>query len=298
MTSVRFGTAGWSYADWKGVVYPKNATAEFDALRYLAAYVDVLEINSSFYRPPDPRHATRWASAVDGLDDFRFTAKLYQGFTHRDEWSEDDVRAFKDGVRPLVDAGRLSAVLAQFPFFFDAKREHLERLGRIIDTFDDVPLVVELRHRSLLAPRILERLSARGVSFCNVDQPRSSTSIDVGARVTGPIGYLRLHGRNSDAWFSKAAGRDEKYDYLYSPDELDTFVPLIRDLVERTDDTVVIGNNHFLGKAPANALELKAAFEGVAVEVPPALVRTYPRLRAIAVEETEETEESGGPESS
>ena len=282
--AVRFGTAGWSYADWKGVVYPKRTAEGFDALRYLAAYVDVLEINSSFYRPPTARNAARWAATVADLPDFRFTAKLYQGFTHRDEWSDEDVAAFRDGLRPLVEAGRLSAVLAQFPFFFDARRENLERLGRIIDTFTDAPLVVELRHTSLLAPRILERLTARGVSFCNVDQPRSSTSIDVGARVTGPVGYLRLHGRNADAWFSKAAGRDEKYDYLYSAEELDTFTPLIRDLVEGTDETVVIGNNHYLGKAPANALELKAAFEGAPVEVPPALVRTYPRLAEIAVE--------------
>ncbi len=286
-TGARFGTAGWSYADWKGAVYPKRPAEGFDPLRYLAAYVDAIEINSTFYRPPTPAAATRWAETVVGLDRFSFTAKLYRGFTHDppSAWREEDVLAFRAGIAPLVEAGRLGGLLAQFPFWFDAARPNLEHLGRVIDTFGDLPLVVELRHRSLLAPRIVERLRAREVSFCNVDQPASSTSIEVGARVTGPVGYLRLHGRNADRWFAKGAGRDEKYDYLYPPEELERFVPLVRELVEGTERTYVIGNNHFLGKAPANVLELKAAFEGGAVEVPPALVRTYPRLRAISAED-------------
>lgn len=289
MGEPRFGTAGWSYADWSGVVYPKRRTDGFDPLRYLAAYFDTIEINSTFYRPPEPTASARWAATVADLEGFTFTAKLYRGFTHRDpgDWAEDEVAAFRTGLAPLVEAGKLGALLAQFPFFFDATRPHLERLGRIIETFADVPLVVELRHRSFLAPKILERLHARSVSFCNVDQPNSRTSIEAAARITGPVGYLRLHGRNAEKWFSKGAGRDEKYDYLYSEEELERFVPLVQDLVDGTERTYVIGNNHFLGKAPANVLELKAAIDGAPVEVPPALVRTYPRLRAICAEDAE-----------
>lgn len=291
MTSrkARFGTAGWSYPDWKGTVYPTRPVEEFDPLRYLSAYVDAIEINSTFYRPPTPEAARRWAQTVDDREEFTFTAKLHRGFTHEapDAWREADVDAFRTGLAPLVEAGRLGALLAQFPFFFDASRPHLEHLGRVIDAFADLSLVVELRHRSFLAPRILERLHARGVSFCNVDQPPSSTSIDAAARVTGPVGYLRLHGRNAEKWFAKGADRDQKYDWLYSTEELERFVPLIRDLVRGTERTYVIGNNHFLGKALANVLELKAALEGGRVEVPPALVRAYPRLGAISAEDAE-----------
>ncbi|MCC7172610.1 MAG: DUF72 domain-containing protein [Planctomycetes bacterium] len=281
---VLFGTAGWSYPDWNGIVYPQQPPRGFDALRHLASFVDVVEINHSFYRPPTADLAKGWLSSIADLPRFRFTAKLHRGFTHRppSEWGAEDRIVFNEGLRPLRHAGRLAAVLAQFPFFFDARREHLEHLRAIFDAFAELPLVVELRHHSFDRADILERLHARGISWCTTDQPRSSTSLAFEARATGPIGYVRLHGRNHAAWFAKDAGRDAKYDYLYSSDELASFLPVIRDLVARTETTIVIANNHFQGKAPANALELKAAHDAAKVRVPETLVAAYPRLRAIA----------------
>ncbi len=285
--ALRIGTAGWSYPDWRGVVYPKSVPESFDALRYLAAYFDVIEINSTFYRPPEARVAERWAETVSGLPGFRFTAKLFQGFTHAPpaEWSETEVRQFRDGLRPLAEAGLLGAVLAQFPFFFANTPGNLAHLQRIAATFDLAPLVVEVRHRSFTCRAALDAFAALGLSFCNVDQPLARTSIEPGARVTGPVGYFRLHGQNREAWFSKGATRDEKYDYLYSAEELARFVPLVRALLEKTPQTYVVANNHFLGKAPANALELKHLLSGGPVEVPPALLQAYPRLSAVAGEE-------------
>lgn len=286
IASLHVGTAGWSYPDWIGVVYPKRAPDGFDALRYLAAYVDVIEINNTFYRPPTADVSERWVASVDGLESFRFTAKLFRGFTHASplEWSIDDVSSYRNGVRPLVEAGRLECLLAQFPFYFDARSENLDHVQRIADTFADVPIVVEVRHRSFLAPRVMEWLRARSVSFCNIDQPLARTSIEPGARVTGPIGYFRLHGRNRDAWFSKGAERDEKYDYLYSPRELASFVPWIEQLVASTSRTFVVANNHFLGKGAANALELKGILQGTPQEVPDTLVAAYPRLASLVVD--------------
>jgi uncharacterized protein YecE (DUF72 family) len=282
--NVLVGTAGWSYPDWNGIVYPSQPRRGFDPLAYLADFVDVVEINNSFYRPPSADSAKAWLVSVADRPRFTFTAKLYRGFTHRPpgDWGIEDAVVFREGLLPLIRAGKLAAVLAQFPFFFDARREHLEHLRAIFDAFAEFPLVVELRHRSFDRPDILERLHARGISWCTTDQPHSSTSIAFDARATGPIGYVRLHGRNSAAWFSKSATRDAKYDYLYAPDELATFVPVIHDLVARTRQTIVIANNHFQGKAPANALELKAALEGSKVRVPECLVDAYPRLRDIA----------------
>ncbi|MBI4879063.1 MAG: DUF72 domain-containing protein [Planctomycetes bacterium] len=284
--ALRIGTAGWSYPDWRGVVYPRNVPDGFDALRYLAAYVDVIEINSTFYRPPEPRIAERWAETVSGLPGFRFTAKLYQGFTHAPpaEWSEAEVRQFQDGLCPLAEAGLLGAVLAQFPFFFANTPENLAHLQRIAATFDLAPLVVEVRHRSFTSRAALDAFASLGLSFCNVDQPLARTSIEPGARVTGPVGYFRLHGRNREAWFAKGATRDEKYDYLYSEEEIARFVPLVRALLDKAPETYVVANNHFLGKAPANALELKHLLSGEPVEVPPALIEAYPRLRSLAGE--------------
>lgn len=281
--TLRVGTAGWSYPDWKGVVYPRRTTERFDPLRYLAAHFDMIEINSTFYRAPEPRHAERWAETVDGLDGFRFTAKLQKPFSHvaPGEWKREEVAAFREGMQPLVDADRLGALLVQFPFWFDARPENLDHLKQIQDTFQLAPLVVEVRHRSFLDRGVLDLFRSRELSFCNIDQPRSQTSIEPGSRVTGPIGYLRLHGRNGDAWFRKGAGRDEKYDYLYSPGELKAFVPLIRELLGQTSQTYVVANNHYLGKGPVNALELKGLFGGLPVEVPPSLLETYPRLTVL-----------------
>lgn len=278
------GTAGWSYPDWKGIVYPPRAPASLDALRYLAAYLDVLEINHTFYRPPEPHVTERWARAVADLPGFAFTAKLHRDFTHAPPatWGGGAAAAFRDGLRPLVDAGRLRALLLQFPFFFAATAESLDHLRRLAEEFGALPLVVEVRHRSFLAPRVLELLRALGLSFCNIDQPLARDSIEPGARVTGPIGYLRLHGRNADAWFTRGAGRDAKYDYLYSPAELRRFAPLVAELRARTETTIVVTNNHFRGKGPANALELKHLLTGEPVEVPPALLAAYPRLAAVA----------------
>jgi uncharacterized protein YecE (DUF72 family) len=128
---------------------------------------------------------------------------------------------------------------------------------------------------------VLEWLRARAISFCNFDQPPARSAIEPGDRVTGPIGYFRLHGRNADAWFSKTASRDEKYDYLYSQPELEQFVPLLERIIERTRETYVVANNHFLGKGAVNALELKARMEGTPLDVPPALLEAYPRLGRI-----------------
>jgi uncharacterized protein YecE (DUF72 family) len=281
---LHIGTAGWSYPDWKGVVYPERVPESFDALRYLAAYLDVIEINSSFYRAPDPKHAERWAGAVLDLERFQFTAKLQKEFSHQppEDWSSAAVTRFREGLAPLIDAGKLSALLIQFPFHFDARLVRLEHVKRLAATFDQTPLVLEARHRSFLDPAVLRLMGELGLSFCNIDQPHSGTSIEPGARTTGPIGYFRMHGRNRAAWFKKGASRDEKYDYLYRPTELKSFVPLIRELMARTERTFVVANNHYLGKAPANALELKGLLEGLPVEVPDTLVRQYPRLAVLS----------------
>ncbi len=283
---VRIGTAGWSYPDWKGVVYPKRPPAAFDAMRYLAAYVDEIEINNSFYRPLAPDVARRWVDAIADLDGFRFTAKLYQGLTHRPPaaWEPGDVAAVREGFRALEDARRLAAILVQFPFFFEASRASLDHLSRLAAEFRSTPLVLEVRHRSFLRREVLEEIRALGMSFCAADQPQAKTSIPPIAIFTGQVGYFRLHGRNSEAWFKRGASVAEKYDYLYSPEELSRLEPVIEEIAKRTESVHVVANNHFQGKGLVNALELKAWSTGGRVDVPETLVQAYPRLAAISVE--------------
>lgn len=277
---IRFGPAGWSYDDWQGVVYPEPRPHGFDPLEFLADYFDTIEINSTFYHPPRPDVAERWARRVAGNPDFRFTAKLWRRFTHdRDvAWDETEVGVVRDGLDPLAQADRLGAVLVQFPWSFKVSDESREWLGDILSTFRDYPLVVEVRHASWNRPGFYRWLHERGAGFVNIDQPLFSRSIEPSAEVTSGVGYVRLHGRNYGDWFRQEAGRDARYDYLYSREELEPWVERIRELGEdgRVRDVYVVTNNHYRGQAPANALMLAAMVRGQRVAAPETLVREFP----------------------
>ena len=278
----RVGTAGWSYRDWNGVVYPAPRPRGFDELADLAERFDVIEINSTFYRPPAPEVAAQWAARVAHVPAFTFTAKLHRDFTHGDAWPAGAVPAFLDGIAPLEAAGRLDALLVQFPWFFRNDAAGRERVTRIAETFGaGRPLVVELRHDSWTRPEALAWLGERRLALCSIDLPRATTTPPPVAFVTAEIAYLRLHGRNADAWFSRKADRDAKYDYRYSDAELADWIARLRAIEERVRTIYVIANNHFVGQAAANAFQLRARLTGERVPIPPTLIARYPDLAEI-----------------
>lgn len=271
---LRIGPAGWSYKDWEGPVYPTPAPKGFDPLSFLAGLFPTIEINSTFYRPAPPSMTETWARRTP--DGFVFTAKLWEKFTHaKERFTKDDARVFQEGLAPLLQAGKLGALLLQFPWFFEDTPDARDRIRAVVEAFDGwAPLVLEVRHRSWLDA--LDFLGALQLCFCNIDQPTSSTAISGTDLVTGPLGYVRLHGRNAKAWFSKTAGRDQKYDYLYLEQELQTWVDILRRMEEQADTIYVITNNHFQGKAIANAIQLMRLL-GLSVPVIPETVRqAYP----------------------
>ncbi len=278
------GTAGWAYRDWDGIVYPRGKGKPGDALLFLAQFFSCVEINSSFYHTPPPERVEDWIRRTSTIDRFLFTMKMWQGFTHKQEesFTPDAVDAFKAAAAPLVEAGRLGAILVQFPWFFRDSKESRKKLARIADEFGGLPLVLEVRDRSWTHPGALAEIGALGFSLCNIDQPQAKDSLAPASLATGPIGYARFHGRNAAAWFDPNAGRDEKYDYLYDKDELDRWLPLIDELRAKTRKTFVIANNHYKGKAAVNALEFRAALFKRRVEVPEPLLEAYPRLSRIS----------------
>lgn len=276
---IRVGPAGWSYRDWEGIVYPADKPRDFDPVAYLAEYFDTIEINSSFYGAPRPSAAKRWAERVKANPRFRFTAKLSQAFTHKRNASVQDERDFKDSIAPLIEAGRFGALLLQFPwsFRFDPKNR-LYLLG-LQSRFRQYPLVVEVRHESWKQPEVLEWLAELDIGLANIDQPLFKRSIKPDAEVTAPIGYVRLHGRNYKNWFSAKADVRERYDYLYTVGELESWADRIKTVATKARDTYAVTNNHNIGKAVVNALEVTSILRGKAINAPPCLIDHYPELR-------------------
>jgi len=284
------GTAGWSYPDWENLVYPRGNAG--NRLRTVARYLDCVEVDSSFYHPPAGRTAEGWARAVEEPVGFRFLAKAWQRFTHQrsSPWTRAEFELFTAGLRPLREAGRLEALLFQFPWSFRNDARNRDWLRAVADAFAEWPMAVEVRHDSWLADETLAFLSERRIAFCNIDQPLLVHCISPTVHVTAATGYFRFHGRNAKNWFrEKQDVYGGRYDYLYSGPELDELVVKIMKVAEKAKKTFAIFNNHKDAKAFSNALEVKARLTpAVAIRAPVALRERYPSIRACTVPEGDE----------
>src|SRR5438105_1775885 len=243
---IRIGPAGWSYTDWEGTVYPPHRS-RFDHLAYLSSFFDTIEINSPFYRVPPPTHAKSWVRRVASNPSFKFTTKIYRGFTHDpSQLAADDVKAFRNYLDPLASANRLGAVLLQFPWSFKNSPESRDRLDALFRDFRDYPLALEVRHASFQDDDFLRWLDERNVAWVNVDQPLFSDSVKPAATLTGPVGYVRLHGRNYEKWFQHAESW-ERYNYLYSKEQTAALQSRMDDICRHKLANKTT-NNHFRGR--------------------------------------------------
>jgi uncharacterized protein YecE (DUF72 family) len=277
------GTAGWSYPDWEGIFYPLKKPRGFDELRYLARYFNAVELNNTFYRPPSRANAESWVERTRDAGRFHFTLKLWQRFTHEraNPYADEDVSTFKKGIEPLAQSDRLGGVLMQFPWSFQDSAQNREYLRKLSAEFADYRLFVEVRHKSWQKEEAYGFFRELALNWTNIDQPVTRTSVAPSALATGDAAYVRLHGRNREAWFSRDAGRDDRYNYLYSDGELDEWVGKIRTLIDTVGSVYAFANNHFRGQAPANALQIMSKLTGGPVDVPESLAQTYPFLRDI-----------------
>jgi uncharacterized protein YecE (DUF72 family) len=289
---VYVGIAGWSYKDWEDVVYPATLKGA-ERLAYLSQFFDLVEIDTSFYRPITPSMGQQWCRAVETVNpNFVFTAKLYRAFTHSpasevEPTSAETIHATradelhaKAGFDSIASRGRLGAVLAQFPISFKSTNENRKYVEKLVSHFSIYPLALEIRHASWNEPRILDWLVGLGVGLCNIDQPLLGRAIRPAAEATSSIGYIRLHGRNYRQWFAGTNVRD-RYNYLYSERELEEWKSRTEEVAAKTKVTFVVANNHNLGKAAVNALELAHMLSGKKVGAPAPLVASYPRLQEI-----------------
>jgi uncharacterized protein YecE (DUF72 family) len=283
MADYFIGTAGWSYNDWEGIVYPQKKVRGFHALIFLAHYINIIEINSTFYRPPALHISLSWIKKVENYPDFLFAVKLHQIFTHkRKDFTQKDVDNFKLGIEPLRANERLASILIQFPWSFASTISNNEYLINLFKFFSDYPLTLEVRHSSWNSNSFYKLLSEYNVSFCNIDQPIFRNSIKPGAVSTNSeFSYVRLHGRNYKNWFKQDAGRDERYNYLYTKEELQDWIKRIKDLGNQSSKVYIITNNHYRGQALANALQIKNLITGEKLDIPPLLVEQYPVLKEL-----------------
>jgi uncharacterized protein YecE (DUF72 family) len=271
------GPAGWDYADWQGVVYPTGLKGT-DRLTLLATLFGVVEINVTFYRPLTPQLAARWLEAVAAARDFRFTAKLWQIFTHERRLLPPELNQFKEGLEPLLGAGKLGVLLAQFPYSFHNTEENRAYLIALKAALANFPLAVEVRHRSWQQQAVREFLRDAGLEFCNIDQPLVSYPMGATRWVTGTKGYLRCHGRRRDVWFEFGEDRGARYDYLYPPEELNELADRARELMARAEESYIVFNNHPAGQAVANAVQLAQLLGERRVALPRCLVGAFPQL--------------------
>ena len=240
--------------------------------------MDVVEVNSTYYRPVDGDVANRWVDRVADAPHFAFTAKLWKRFTHERDtaFTRSDVATVRRGFAPMHNAGKLGAVLLQFPWSFRRNEENRIWLDDVTGAFEELPLVVEVRHVSWAVPEFYDELRERGIGFVNIDQPLFKNSVKPSSTVTSPVGYVRIHGRNYRDWFRKDAGPIARYDYLYSPAELESWATRAQDVAEAgAEDVYAITNNHYRGQAGVNALQLRSMVRDEPVPAPESLYAEY-----------------------
>jgi len=282
------GTAGWSYKDWVPAFYPKNQNAGFDWLQFYSHYFNCVEVNSTYYSFVSPKVVDGWINKVSDSDDFQFTIKLHQDFTHKRNYDQQKIKAVCFNLDLLARAERLGGVLIQFPYSFQFNAPSSEYLSVVKDIFQNYKLFIEVRHSSWNTRQAYNLFKKNDLTFCTIDQPQVGSTIEFEPVVTNERAYLRFHGRNADAWkcsinsFGKKQNyeqQNERYKYLYSPGELFEIQQQIKSVHEKVKEVYVIMNNHPGGNAVANAFELiQLLEERRKVEIPQTIIKAYSRL--------------------
>lgn len=257
---IKIGTSGFSFADWKGTVYPPGLP-EKEMLSFYEKELGfhALEVNFTYYTLPSQKSFSAMSRKTSG--DFEFVVKSFKGMTHEIRNKEtgkmidnqETFKKFKYSLVPLTAEGKLASVLAQFPYGFFPSKENSGYLERFKEGMGDVPLVFEFRNQAWMKEGMFEFLEKIGAGYCIVDEPKLPKLMPYLPRATSEIGYFRLHGRNPN-WFNVPAS--VRYDYLYSEGELKEFVPDIKDISKKTAKTFVFFNNCHAGSAAKNATQM------------------------------------------
>jgi uncharacterized protein YecE (DUF72 family) len=251
--TIHIGTAGFSYADWRGPFYPPGLP-EDEWLAFYAREFAVVELNVTFYRLPGARTVAAWIERTPA--GFLFSVKAPRRLTHERIDPTTTLAALADAVQPLARAGKLACVLAQFPQSFRPTPENTAYLSVIRQGLGELPGVVEFRHAAWATEAVFDQLRALGLGYAVVDEPRLPGLMPSTAVVTGPVSYIRFHGRNGAQWHRHSEAW-QRYDYDYADEELREWTAPIRALAAKTRLTVVAFNNTPRAQAVADAKALR-----------------------------------------
>ncbi|MBK6678816.1 MAG: DUF72 domain-containing protein [Ignavibacteriales bacterium] len=288
MAKIHIGTAGWSYKDWAPMFYPQKQGVDFSKLSYYSQYFNCVEINSTYYQYAHPGTALEWLKKVEKSDDFSFTVKLHQDFTHKREYVKQNIDAVRSLLNVLVRGERFGGLLIQFPYSFPFNSVTANYLMNLNDEFCGYHKFIEVRHKSWGSDEALEFCREWDLVFASIDQPQIGESLPFKLYTINGRAYIRLHGRNEEGWLNSISNfgnkqtyeaQNERYRYLYSSGEVAELAQLIKQVVDGMREVFVIFNNHPAGNAPANAFELIHYLEEkVKVNKPPQTGNYFSRL--------------------
>lgn len=253
---IRLGTSGFSYDDWVGPVYPEDLPRS-QWLPYYATEFDTVELNVSYYRIPTSKMVSGWVARTP--EGFLFSVKAHRSITH--DRKDQGFTPMLQALQPMVEAGKLGCILAQFPYSFHPTDENYDYLDLVRKEFTLMPVVVEFRNARWIRERTFDFLAERDLGFCCVDEPRLRGLIPPVARVTGPVAYVRFHGRNAETWWDHEHAW-ERYDYMYTSEELAEWLPHLHELRSAAPLTLVYANNHYKGKSVQTQRALKELLAG------------------------------------
>lgn len=293
LPKIYIGTAGWSYKDWVPNFYPKNQSKDFDWLKFYSNYFNVVEVNATYYAYLNPKVVSGWIEKTEDVNDFLFTIKLHNDFTHKRKYDRSQIDAVQYNLDILQRNERLGGLLIQFPYSFSFNDSNFDYLNRLLEIFDGYEKFVEVRHSSWENEKAFSTLTENRICLCTIDQPIIGRAVEFKPIITSDTAYIRFHGRNVEAWkqsinnYGKkqtSEQQNERYKYLYSPGELVEIEQKIKEVYDNVKKVFVIMNNHPSSYGVANAFELLYYLKGLPkVEIPKNTIAAFPRLSKIAL---------------
>ncbi len=257
MAEIFLGTSGYSYQDWNNIFYPEGLDKK-EQLDFYGTVFNTVEINFTYYSLPGPSIFLNMSQKVS--EDFVFSIKGFSKMTHTRDYTGDDLSQFKSSLLPLIEQDKFAIVLLQFPWAFKAGIKNLDYISRLKDGFGDIDICVEFRNDSWLKDPVFEKLKGLGVGFCNVDGPPLRGLLPPTEINTTNTGYIRFHGRNSANWW-RPKQAFQRYDYMYTREELAGWIPRIKKVAGSTKRTVIYFNNHYRAQAVRSAKILQGLLE-------------------------------------